>query len=116
VQGKPGVFAGGDVIRPHLLTTAIGHGAIAADGIDRSSPARKWTRPKIDVHSFDLMRKYVEKGLQFGEIKEPTGTDKQAPCAIHNFDNRSDRYVIPHEELFLGHFQYTARNKRHITH
>jgi NADPH-dependent glutamate synthase beta subunit-like oxidoreductase len=26
VQGKPGVFAGGDVIRPHLLTTAIGHG------------------------------------------------------------------------------------------
>jgi hypothetical protein len=23
------------VIRPHLLTTAIGHGAIAADGIDR---------------------------------------------------------------------------------
>jgi Pyruvate/2-oxoacid:ferredoxin oxidoreductase delta subunit len=34
-KGKPGVFAGGDVLRPHLLTTAIGHGAIAADGIDR---------------------------------------------------------------------------------
>src|SRR5512146_1615295 len=27
VAGKPGTFAGGDVIRPHLLTTAIGHGA-----------------------------------------------------------------------------------------
>jgi NADPH-dependent glutamate synthase beta subunit-like oxidoreductase len=35
VAGKQGVFAGGDVIRPHLLTTAIGHGAIAADGIDQ---------------------------------------------------------------------------------
>ncbi len=35
VQGKPGVYAGGDVIRPHLLTTAVGHGAIAADGIDQ---------------------------------------------------------------------------------
>ena len=35
VAGKPGIFAGGDVMRPHLLTTAIGHGAIAADGIDR---------------------------------------------------------------------------------
>ncbi|MCK7580027.1 MAG: hypothetical protein MZV65_33080 [Chromatiales bacterium] len=29
------MFVGGDVMRPHLLTTAIGHGAIAADGIDR---------------------------------------------------------------------------------
>ena len=117
VQGKPGTFAGGDVIRPHLLTTAIGHGAIAADGIDQFlagvEPGR---RPKIDVHSFDLMRKYVEKGVQVGKIEEPLrGTDK-AKDAIHNFDNRSDRYVIAHDELFLGHFQYTLRNKRHITH
>ena len=35
VPGQPGVFVGGDVMRPHLLTTAIGHGSIAADGIDR---------------------------------------------------------------------------------
>ncbi|MCK7502192.1 MAG: hypothetical protein MZW92_78980 [Comamonadaceae bacterium] len=27
--------------------------------------------------------------------------------AVHNFENRSDRYVIPHDELFLGHFAYT---------
>ena len=117
VQGKPGVFAGGDVIRPHLLTTAIGHGAIAADGIDQflagHEPGR---RPKIDVHSFDLMRKYVEKGVKLGEIKDAqTGTDANKN-AVHNFDNRSERYVIPHDQLFLGHFQYTARNKRHITH
>ena len=117
VQGKPGVFAGGDVIRPHLLTTAIGHGAIAADGIDQFlaglEPGR---RPKIDVHSFDLMRKFVEKGQPVGQIKEALrGTDTEKN-AVHNFDNRSDRYVIAHDELFLGHFQYTLRNKRHITH
>ncbi len=40
VQGKPHLFVGGDVVRPHLLTTAIGHGAIAADGIDRHLQAR----------------------------------------------------------------------------
>ena len=33
-------------------------------------------------------------------------------AAIHNFDNRSDRYVIPHEELFLGHFPHTPRVRR----
>ena len=26
LRGKPGTFVGGDVVRPHLLTTAIGHG------------------------------------------------------------------------------------------
>ena len=117
VQGKPGVFAGGDVIRPHLLTTAIGHGAIAADGIDRFLQGGEIARrPKIDVHVFDLMRKLVEKGTPVGEIHEPTlGTDK-SKGAVHNYENRSERYVIPHDELFLGHFPYVERNKRHITH
>ncbi|MDK9702636.1 MAG: NAD(P)-binding protein [Sulfuritalea sp.] len=117
VAGKEGVFAGGDVIRPHLLTTAVGHGAIAADGIDRFLAGQEMVRrPKIDVHAFDLMRKYVEKGVQLGEIHAPLhGTDK-AKEVVHNYDNRSDRYVIPHDQLFLGHFQYTERNKRHITH
>jgi len=115
VQGQPGIFVGGDVVRPHLLTTAIGHGAIAADGIDRhlrSEALEK--RPKIDVHGFDLMRKMVEKGLKVTQIEEPTwGTDSNTG-AIHNYDNRSDRYVIPHNELFLGHFNYTPRNRRKI--
>jgi Pyruvate/2-oxoacid:ferredoxin oxidoreductase delta subunit len=117
VSGKPGVFAGGDVIRPHLLTTAVGHGAIAADGIDQFLAGQEMQRrPKIDVHSFDLMRKYVEKGIQFGEVKGAThGTDKSKEV-VHNYENRSERYVIPHDQLFLGHFQYTERNKRHITH
>ncbi len=115
VAGQPGFFVGGDVVRPHLLTTAIGHGAIAADGIDRflqSEPLEK--RPKIDVHTFDLKRKMLEKGYVFSEVHEPIrGTDKSA-AAIHNFDNRSDRYVISSKELFLGHFPYVARNKRGV--
>jgi NADPH-dependent glutamate synthase beta subunit-like oxidoreductase/Pyruvate/2-oxoacid:ferredoxin oxidoreductase delta subunit len=113
VQGKPGVFAGGDVLRPHLLTTAIGHGAIAAEGIDRFLAGEEQEkRPKIDVHQFDLIRKYVEKGVQIPKVEEPLrGTDRAAG-AVHNFDNRSDRYVIPHGQLFLGHFGFAARNQR----
>ncbi|MEJ8836546.1 NAD(P)-binding protein [Ramlibacter sp. AN1133] len=115
VQGQERMFVGGDVVRPHLLTTAIGHGAIAADGIHRvlaGEPIDK--RPKIDVHGFDLMRKMVEKGLPTDTIQGPLrGTDRSAG-AIHNYENRSDRYVIPHTELFLGHFQYTPRNRRKV--
>ncbi len=117
IQGKPGVFAGGDVIRPHLLTTAIGHGAIAADTIDQYlSGIEVGRRPKIDVHYFDLLRKYHEKGIEFHEIHEPIRGSSASKDVIHNFENRSDRYIIPHDELFLGHFQYTPRNKRVITH
>jgi len=117
VQGKPGVYAGGDVIRPHLLTTAIGHGAIAADGIDQFLLGiEAGRRPKIDVHVFDLMRKLAEKGQSIEEAREPLRGTDSSKVAVHNYENRSDRYVIPHDELFLGHFQYTPRNKRHITH
>lgn len=113
VQGHEGVFAGGDVIRPHLLTTAIGHGAIAADGIDRFLAGEAQDkRPKIDVHSFDLKRKMIEKGLVVSEVHEPIRGTDSSNVAIHNYDNRSDRYVISSKELFLGHFPYTARNKR----
>ena len=115
VQGQPGMFVGGDVVRPHLLTTAIGHGAIAAEGIDRhlqGEPLEK--RPKIDVHTWDINRKLIEKGLTLTEVHEPIHGTDTSTAAIHNFDNRSDRYVIPHEELFLGHFPYTARHKRKV--
>jgi len=115
VQGQAGLFVGGDVVRPHLLTTAIGHGAIAADGIHRhllGEPLDK--RPKIDVHSFDLTRKMVEKGLPITRIEQPLWGTDASTGAIHNYDNRSDRYVIPHNELFLGHFNYTPRNRRKV--
>jgi Pyruvate/2-oxoacid:ferredoxin oxidoreductase delta subunit len=117
VAGKPGVWAGGDVLRPHLLTTAIGHGWIAAEGIDRhlkGEAAEK--RPKIDVHSFDLMRKLMEKGLPVEEAPRAhvRGTDA-AKFAVHNYDDRSARHVIPHGELFLGHFSFVPREMRNIT-
>lgn len=116
VQGHAGVFAGGDVIRPHLLTTAIGHGAIAADGINRFLMGEEQERrPKIDVHSFDLQRKMIEKGLTITTATEPLRGTDSSTVAIHNYDNRSDRYVISSKELFLGHFQYTERNKRKVT-
>jgi Pyruvate/2-oxoacid:ferredoxin oxidoreductase delta subunit len=60
------------------------------------------------------MRKYVEKGVSLPKVEEPLrGTDRTAG-AVHNFDNRSERYVIPHGQLFLGHFGFVARNQRRI--
>jgi NADPH-dependent glutamate synthase beta subunit-like oxidoreductase/Pyruvate/2-oxoacid:ferredoxin oxidoreductase delta subunit len=117
VAGKKGVFAGGDVLRPHLLTSAIGQGWIAAEGIDRHLRGEdQEKRPKIDVHSFDLMRKLLEKGLQVDEApREPVLGTSAANFAVHNYEDRSGRYVIPHEQLFLGHFQHTARNRRNVT-
>ena len=115
VSGQKRVFAGGDVIRPHLLTTAIGHGSIAAEGIDRVLKSEELEkRPKIDVHTFDLQRKMIERGLSFAEAQEPMWGTCDSNVAIHNFDNRSDRYVIPHDQLFLGHFDYVARNQREV--
>jgi NADPH-dependent glutamate synthase beta subunit-like oxidoreductase/Pyruvate/2-oxoacid:ferredoxin oxidoreductase delta subunit len=115
ITGKPGIFAGGDVIKPHLLTTAIGHGSIAADGIDQFLAGQELgKRPKIDAHQFDLMRKLVEKGLPITEAHEPMRGTDHSTAAVHNFDNRSDRYIIPHEELFLGHFAFTPRIQRNI--
>jgi Pyruvate/2-oxoacid:ferredoxin oxidoreductase delta subunit len=115
VSGQKGVFAGGDIIRPHLLTTAIGHGSIAADGIHNYLLGKDLEkRPKIDAHQFDLMRKMMEKGLEVKEIHEPLRGTFNSNVAVHNFDNRSDRYVIPHDKLFLGHFSIVARNRRNV--
>ena len=116
VNGQPGVFAGGDVIRPHLLTTAIGHGSIAADGIHNYMLGRDLDkRPKIDAHQFDLMRKMAEKGLKIEVAQEPLRGTCDSNVAVHNFDDRSDRYIIPHDKLFLGHFSPVARNIRSVT-
>ena len=87
VAGKPGIWAGGDVLRPHLLTTAIGHGWIAAEGIDRFLRGEAQDkRPKIDVHSFDLMRKLVEKGIKVEEApREPFSLGVEASTANRIF-------------------------------
>ena len=118
------------MIRPHLLTTAIGHGSIAAESIDHYLKGEELgKRPKIDVHHFDLMRKLVETELAPKNIIKQQGRDQEgrtlprksiwdlrgtdtAKFAVHNFEDRSDKYVIPSDELFLGHFPFTPRNKR----
>jgi len=118
--GKPHIFVGGDVIKPHLLTTAIGHASIAADGIDaflRQGSTDLGKRPKVDAHRFDLMRKLVEAGMPVEEYnhKQDWGTSS-AKYAVHNYEDRSAKYVIPSNELFLGHFMYEDRNKRDMVH
>ena len=113
--GEPGVFIGGDAITPLLLTTAIGHARIAAEGIDAyisGKPVEK--RPKVDKSLFSLPRDLAKRGVKFETIAEPIRGTCDSKAVIHNFDDRSDRYTIPAESLFLGHFSYTPRNERQM--
>ncbi len=115
VPGKKGVFVGGDVLRPHLLTTAIGHGAIAAEGIERFLQGEELERrPKIDVHYFDLVRQMAERGTEFVAPQEPIRGTDSSNVGLHNFENRSDKYIIPSTDLFLGHFTFTPRHQRNM--
>ena len=111
---RSGHFVAGDIIRPHLLTTAIGQAAVAVDSIDRylrgESPVR---RPKVDVHHFNLLEKLRETSL------EPEGYDHrqdwgtcEAGYAVHNYEDRSAHEIVPSDRLFLGHFEYDPRNRR----
>ncbi|MEQ1710714.1 MAG: NAD(P)-binding protein [Hyphomicrobium sp.] len=112
--GKPGIFVGGDIIKPHLLTTAIGHASIAAETMDHymaGEPADK--RPKVDVHHFALLGELQQRGLApeaYGRQAD-TGTDS-AKFAIHNYEDRSAAQIIPHDMLFLGHFKVEERRRR----
>jgi len=129
LPNRPGVFACGDIIRPHLLTTVIGQGSIAADSIDRYlNRAEMPKRPKVDVHHFNLLDKLREVNLEPGKY-EPSeangprlidqglrGTSEHGKAvggfAVHNYEDRSAAEVSKSEELFLGHFPYQARIKR----
>jgi NADPH-dependent glutamate synthase beta subunit-like oxidoreductase len=107
VPNKPGFFVCGDVVRPHLLTTAIGQAGIAADSIDDylAGNSQK-ARSKVDVHYFDLMDKLNEWDLSPTEYEKGAfgeATDS-AEYAVHNYEDRSFASIIPHTELFLGHF------------
>ncbi|MCB1853210.1 MAG: FAD-dependent oxidoreductase, partial [Gammaproteobacteria bacterium] len=116
VPGKPGHFVAGDIIRPHLLTTAIGQASIAADSIDHYLKQQEMEkRPKVDVHHFDLLRKLHEAGLDPESFDVKVGDlrgTSQSKYAVHNFEDRSEQEVIGSSELFLGHFQYTPRIAR----
>jgi len=129
VPGKQGFFVCGDIIRPHLLTTVIGQGSIAADSIDHYLKKQDMTkRPKVDVHHFNLLAKLQETGLQPKEFK-PSEAEGPRPIdqglrgtalagkgvggfAVHNYEDRAEAEVCHSDELFLGHFPYVERIKR----
>ncbi|MEO5336677.1 MAG: NAD(P)-binding protein [Magnetospirillum sp. WYHS-4] len=114
VKGAPGHFAGGDVIRPHLLTTAIGHGSIAAEQIDVFlAQGEVPIRPKVDKHHFNLLEELHQRKLEPEAFKGGNvhGTSA-AKFAIHNYEDRSTKEIVTHHELFLGHFKFVDRNKR----
>ena len=129
LPGKPGLFACGDILRPHLLTTVIGQGSIAAESIDRYLRGEELAkRPKIDVHHFNLLDKLREAKLEPAKFA-PTGENGPRPIdqglrgtslpgksvggfAVHNYEDRAAAEVCKSDELFLGHFAHQARVKR----
>ncbi len=129
VPNRQGLFACGDIIRPHLLTTVIGQGSIVADSIDRYlQNAEMVKRPKVDVHRFDLLDKLREVSLEpkaFAPLADPElreidrglrGTSLTGKSvggfAVHNYEDRSASAVCKSESLFLGHFPQQERIKR----
>ena len=117
VPGKPGHFVAGDIIRPHLLTTAIGQGSIVAESIDQflkqTEEVEFKKRPKVDVHHFDLLEKLKESGLKPAEYEPGAhwGTD-ELEFSVHNYEDRSSQEIISTERMFLGHFEHEVRNLR----
>ena len=119
VPGKANHYVCGDIVRPHLLTTAIGQAYIVSETIENDfNHIEIKKRPKVDVHHFKLTEKLHEAGLdpESYDVSEhhddgQRGTDSSA-YAIHNYEDRSSQEIITTEDMFLGHFQYTARNHR----
>ncbi len=124
IPNKPGFFAAGDIVRPHLLTTVIGQASVAIESIDHYlKHEQQGKRPKVDVHHFDLLNKLREthhepshydaagdekvRGIDRGLH----GTD-DADFAIHNYEDRSAHQIISADKLFLGHFQHELRHIR----
>ena len=115
VPGRKGVFACGDIIRPHLLTTVIGQGSIAAESIDRYLRHEEMAkRPKVDVHHFNLLDKLREADLEpeaFAPSSEPAtrrstglrGTSEAGKgvggFAVHNYEDRAPRGLPVHGTL-----------------
>jgi NADPH-dependent glutamate synthase beta subunit-like oxidoreductase len=118
VRKNPKHFAGGDAIRPHLLTTAIGHGRIAAESISDFLCARLGERrPKVDTHQFNLLAELQQRRLEPSPYDhvQARGTDAEK-YAVHNYEDRGATHIIPHTALFKGHFSHVAREKREERH
>ena len=114
VPGREGHFVAGDIIRPHLLTTAIGQASVAAQSIDEffANEIRS-RRPRVDVHHFNLLNKLNEHQLAPTpyDHTQSWGTDA-GQFAVHNYEDRAAHEIIPSQRLFLGHFGYESRNQR----
>ncbi len=114
VKDHDDLFVAGDIVKPHLLTTAIGQASIAAEAVDKYlSSADMSKRPKVDVHHFSLLEKLRETDhapSPYQHIQD-AGTDT-ADFAIHNYEDRSFVEIVPSDELFLGHFKYEDRHIR----
>ncbi len=118
VKGRPGHFVGGDILRPHLLTTAIGHGRIASEGITsylEDGDVDK--RPKVDVKNFELLEELKQRGHSPEEYNhQPTRGTDSSNFAVHNYEDRSLNEIVKSNELFLGHFTTMERNLREEIH
>ncbi len=114
VPEREGHFAAGDIVKPHLLTTAIGQAAIAVDSVDRYLRGEgRVKRPKVDVHHFDLLAKLHEADLDPGQYPMGEGRGTwEAKFAVHNYENRAQQEIIHAENLFLGHWKEQARQRR----
>ncbi len=114
VPGKEGHFIAGDIVRPHLLTTAIGQASIAVESIAHYLKHEELgKRPKVDKHYFSLLHKLHEAGLDPETYTHDSvwGTAEHN-FAVHNFDDRSAHEIIMANKLFLGHFEYASRHLR----
>ena len=100
-------FAGGDAIRPHLLTTAIGHGRIASETIDHFLHGElEDKRPKVDVHQFNLLEELHTRHLEPSPYDhlQVRGTD-HAKFAIHNYEDRGSIADHPAHPVVQGPFR-----------
>ncbi len=124
VPGKPGHFVCGDIVRPHLLTTAIGQASIAVDNVDLYLSEKDFVkRPKVDVHHFSLLDKLTETDHAPEDFSSeadngPRPIDQglrgtsDGNFAVHNYEDRASDEIISSDMIFLAHFENEPRNKR----
>lgn len=114
VKERPGHFVAGDIVRPHLLTTAIGQATVVATTIENYMCGKEMSkRPKVDVHHFNLMDKLNESDLGVQEYDSaPDWGTNEADYAVHNYEDRSASEIASANELFLGHWAETDRHQR----